>query len=323
MNPPKGQTPQGDYFFVKKGKMAKYNLPKPKDLLDAGVHFGHQVRRWHPSMEPYIYSVKKNLHIIDLEHTEKGLKEACEFLYNTAANGGQIIFVGTKKQAREIVEIEAKRSGALFVTERWLGGTITNFDVIKKKMKRLVDLTRKREQGELNHYTKKERLLIDREIEKLQNSVGGLVGMRSIPAALVVIDAKREKTAIKEAHNANSKIIGLVDTNTNPEKIDIVIPGNDDAIKSIAIIVKALADAVEAGYKEYAKKGASAGTEQTPEENVEEEGMKVSSTKSPVSSETAGKKLVERVNKGEDIVDTSEIEPEDSEMARLTEENQE
>lgn len=306
--------------------MAKYSVPKAKELLDAGVHIGHQVKRWHPNMEPYIYSVKKNLHIIDLENTEKGLKDACEFLYNTAANGGQIIFVGTKKQAREIIEIEARRSGALFVSERWLGGTITNFDVIKRKMKRLVDLTRKREQGELSHYTKKERLLIDREIEKLQNSVGGLVGMRDVPSAVVVADAKREKTAIKEASNAKIKVVGIVDTNTNPQNIDFVIPGNDDAIKSIAIIIKALADAVEAGYKEYAKKAdepvkaAEVSEEPKDPKDPKEEALKVSSTKSPVATGESGKKHVQRVNKGEEETG-ADAEPEDTDMARINEED--
>ncbi len=229
-----------------------YKTPTAKDLLLSGVHFGHQLRRWHPNMEPYIYAVKKNIHIIDLEQTEQLLEKACDFLYETASSGGKIIFVGTKRQAREIIEIEAKRCGAKFVSERWLGGTITNFDVIRKNTKKLTDLKTKREKGELDKYTKKERLLIDREIDKLEKSVGGLVGLTSVPKAIFIVDPRREKTAVREAKKASIKTAALIDTNSNPLDIDYVIPGNDDAIKSVALIVKAVADAVEAGYKKYA-----------------------------------------------------------------------
>lgn len=232
--------------------MSKYRMPKIEDLLDAGVHFGHQVRRWHPKMEPYIYTVKNKVHIIDLEQTEEMLKKACEFLYETAKNGGQIIFVGTKKQARDIIELEAKRCGAMYITERWLGGTMTNFRIIKKNIDKLVDLMKKREAGELNKYTKKERLMIDREIEKLQKYYGGIIPMRGTPAALFVVDTKREKTAVKEAGNSKVSVVALIDTNSDPTPIKYPIAGNDDAIKSVAIIIKAVAAAVEEGYKEYA-----------------------------------------------------------------------
>src|SRR3989338_2368458 len=176
-----------------------YKTPKIDQLLEAGVHFGHQVRRWHPKMEPYIFSVKKNVHIIDLEQTEELLKKACDFLFETAKNGGQIIFVGTKKQAREIIQIEAKRCGALYVTERWIGGTLTNFRVIKKNIDKLISLMKRRGEGELDKYTKKERLMIDREIEKLQRNIGGIIALRGTPGAVFVVDARRERTAIREA----------------------------------------------------------------------------------------------------------------------------
>ncbi len=237
-------------------KMSKYKTPKIEELLEAGVHFGHQVRRWHPKMEPYIFGVKKNIHIIDLEQTEKLLKEASEFLYEIAKKGEQIVFVGTKKQAREVIENEAKRCGALFVTERWIGGTITNFKVIKKNIDKLLSLMKRREEGDLEKYTKKERLFIDREIEKLQRNIGGIVAMKGTPGALFVIDAKREKTAIREARRAGVKVVALIDTNSDPTDVDIVIPGNDDAIKSIAMILKSIGSAVEEGYKGFAKKGA-------------------------------------------------------------------
>lgn len=293
--------------------MAKYSVPKPKDLLSAGVHFGHQVRRWHPSMAPYIFTAKKNIHVIDLATTEKGLKEACEFLYKTASEGGQIIFVGTKKQAREIIENEAKRCGAFFVSNRWLGGTITNFGIIKKNTAKLTRLIKEREAGEHSHYTKKERLLIDREIAKLTTLVGGIVGLTKIPQAIFVVDARREKTAIREAARANVKVAALVDTNTDPSDVNYVIAGNDDAIKSIALILKTVADAVEAGYKDFEKKSKPEGKEAKKEkdakkdksakEEVAEETvdktLKVTGDKSPIVTEKVGKKLVEEVKKGE------------------------
>ena len=233
---------------------AKYKTPTIEQLLDAGVHFGHQVKRWHPNMEPYIYTVKRNIHIIDLEQTERLLKEACEFLYETAKKGGKIVFIGTKKQARDIVGIEAKRAGAMYIMERWLGGIITNLAVIKKNnIDKLLELKRKKEKGELAKYTKKERLLIDREIERLERFVGGITMMTAAPDVLFAVDAKREKTAIREAKKAKIPVVALLDTNSDPTEIDYVIPGNDDAIKSIAIIVKAIADAVEQGYADYAK----------------------------------------------------------------------
>ncbi len=232
----------------------KYKIPTIKKLIDAGVHFGHQVKRWHPDMEQYIYTVKRNIHIIDLEVTEKLLQEAVDFLYETAKKGGKIVFVGTKKQAREIIEIEAKRSGAMYVTERWLGGTITNFEVIKKNnIDKMLDLKSKMEKGEFEKYTKKERLLIDREIERLERFVGGLANMNTIPDALIVVDSRREHTAVREAIRANVPIVALIDTNSDPKGIDYRVPGNDDAIKSIACIIKTLSDAIEVGYEDYAK----------------------------------------------------------------------
>lgn len=231
----------------------KTKLPKVEELLDAGVHFGHQTKRWHPKMEPYIYGVKKNIHIIDLEKTEEQLKKAANFLYETAKKGEQIILVGTKKQAREVVELEAKRSGALYATERWIGGTITNFRIIKKNIDKLLSLMKRREEGELEKYTKKERLLIDREIENLQKNVGGIVNFKGTLGALFVVDSRRERTAIREAKRAGVPVVALVDTNSDPESIDYVIPGNDDAIKSIALILKVISDAIEEGYKEYVK----------------------------------------------------------------------
>ncbi len=215
----------------------QYKLPDTAELFDSGVHFGHHVRRWHPYMEKYIYSVRKGIHIVDLGKTTELLEKACDYIFDLASNGGQVVFVGTKRQAREIIEIEAKRSGAYYVTERWLGGTITNFEVVRKTIEKLVSQKKNREEGMYMKYTKKERLLIDREIEKLEKLVGGLVGIKKIPAAIFVVDARREKTAIREASISGTKVISLVDTNTNPSGIDYVIPGNDDGIKAIALII--------------------------------------------------------------------------------------
>ncbi len=250
--------------------MSKYKLPKVEQLLEAGVHFGHQVRRWNPKMEPYIYSSRNNTHIIDLEQTEKGLKEAADFLYEVAKKGGQIILVGTKKQAREIITLEAKRAGALYVAERWLGGTLTNYKVIRKNADKLLSFLRRRDSGDLASYTKKERLLIDREIEKLEKYYGGIVTLRGMPQAVFVVDIKREKTAVSESLTAGVPIVGLVDTNSDPTGIGYVIPGNDDAIKSIAFIVKVIADAIEAGYKDYADNKAAEAAQATVAKEISE-----------------------------------------------------
>lgn len=287
--------------------MSKYKVPKIKELLDAGVHFGHQVRRWHPKMEKYIFTVKNDVHIIDLEKTEEALKNACEYLYNIASEGGQIIFVGTKRQAGDVILAEAQRSGALYVSQRWLGGTITNLAEIKRSVDKYLSLLKRKEQGGFSMYTKKERLLIDRKIEKLKASVGGLVGIKGTPAALFVIDAKREKTAVAEANSYQVGVVALVDTNTNPAGISYLIPGNDDAIKSIVLITKAIADAVEEGYKVYSEKLSKEDKTNKKETTSDKKSisgnetpLKVSMTESSVATETAGKKAVKEVQNKED-----------------------
>lgn len=231
----------------------KAKTPKIEELLEAGVHFGHQARRWNPKMEPFIYSINKNIHIIDLEQTETLLKDACTFLYEIAKNGGKIIFVGTKKQARDIIESEAKQCGAMYVRERWIGGTMTNLKNIRKTLDRFLKLIRDREAGALEKYTKKERLLIDRDIIRFQTYYGGIATMKEVPQALFIVDPKREKTAVHEAKIQGIPVVALIDTNADPTGIDRIVPGNDDAIKSIALIVKAVGAAVSEGYSEYAK----------------------------------------------------------------------
>ena len=273
----------------------KYETPKIKELIDAGVHFGHQVKRWHPSMEPYIYTVKRNIHIIDLEVTEDLLKKAADFLYSVARKGGKIVFVGTKKQARDIVEIEAKRAGAMYVTERWLGGTVTNFDVIKKNnIDKLIKMKKQREEGGFEKYTKKERLLLDRKIEKLERFVGGLTALSKIPDAVFVIAARRERTAVREAVVAKVPVVALIDTNSDPADIKYPIPGNDDAIKSIACVVKALADAVESGYKDFAT-----GVREEQEQKEEDEKKEDEKKEAKVEKARVEKKETKPVEKKE------------------------
>jgi len=235
--------------------MSKYKVPTIEELIEAGVHFGHQVRRWHPKMEPYIYMVNKNVHIIDLEETEKLLKKACEYLYEIAKSGKDIVFVGTKRQSKETIEQEAKRCGAMYVSQRWIGGTMTNFKMIKVNLDKLIGYMKGREDGMFDKYTKKERLLIDREVDKMLLVYGGIITMKGTPGALFIIDPKREKTAIREARAVGIKTVALVDTNTDPSEVDFPIPANDDAIKSVALLVRAISGAVEEGYKEFAKLG--------------------------------------------------------------------
>lgn len=235
--------------------MSKYKVPTIEELIEAGVHFGHQVRRWHPKMEPYIYMVNKNVHIIDLEETEKLLKKACEYLYEIAKSGKDIVFVGTKRQSKETIEQEAKRCGAMYVSQRWIGGTMTNFKMIKVNLDKLIGYIKGREDGMFDKYTKKERLLIDREVDKMLLVYGGIITMKGTPGALFIIDPKREKTAIREARAVGIKTVALVDTNTDPSDVDFPIPANDDAIKSVALLVRAISGAVEEGYKEFAKLG--------------------------------------------------------------------
>lgn len=232
----------------------KTKVPTAEEMLSAGVHYGHKSRHWHPKMKKYIHSSHDNVHIIDLYKTQDKLKEAMEFLVDTAKSGKRVIFIGTKDQCRETVEIEAKNSGALFVTERWFGGTLTNFEQIKKNRDELVELKKKMQEDGFKDSTKKERLLVSRKIEKLEKMHGGLVGLNNMPGALVVIDARREKTAVREANATNVPVIALVDTNTDPSGVDYIIPSNDDAIKSTALIIRVLAEAVSEGTSEAMKK---------------------------------------------------------------------
>jgi len=279
--------------------MAKYKVPKIQEMLDAGVHFGHQVRRWHPKMEPYIFTTSKNIHIIDLEKTESMLEKACDFLYEQASIGKSIVFVGTKRQSKEIVELEAKRCGAMYVNERWVGGTITNFDTIKKNLDKLLDQIKGREEEKFEIYTKRERLMIDREIEKLQIAYGGIVSLKKSPDVVFVIDPKREKTAVREARRANVPVVGIVDTNADPTEVNYPIPANDDAIKSVALLVKAIASAVEEGYREWGKTKKEKEEKEEKERKEREKELEVKVEVKPEEAIIVEEKLVEEVVKEE------------------------
>jgi len=214
-----------------------------KDLLEAGVHFGHQTQRWNPKMDKYIYDSKNGIHILDLRITYEAVEHAQEYVQKLVANSGKVLFVGTKPQAQQVIEEQALRAGMPYVNFRWLGGMLTNFKTIIKRVVYLKELIALEETGEINSYTKPERLRIRKEIEKLQKSLGGIVNLNKLPEALFVVDLGNESTAITEAQKLGIPVIGLADSNVNPEGVDFVIPGNDDAIRSIEIITSAIADA--------------------------------------------------------------------------------
>lgn len=223
------------------------NIPDLMTMLKSGVHFGHQLSRRHPKMKPYIFTAKSGFHIINLELTQEKLKEALDYVTKVVANGGTILFLGTKKQAQAIVVKHAKDCAMPFITERWLGGTFTNFGEINRVIKKYTELKKKRASGELDKYTKKERLDFERDIEKLDRVVGGIEEMHKIPDAIFVVDIKKEKTAVAEANKRNIPVIAICDTNANPDKVTYVIPANDDSVKSIELITDLIAQAVKEG----------------------------------------------------------------------------
>lgn len=225
-----------------------------EELLDAGAHFGHQVRRWNPKMDEFIWSNRDGVHIFDLMVTAQKLDEACEFLCRMASEGKKIVLVGTKRQASEIVKETAMKAGFFYVTERWMGGTITNWDQMKTRIKKLVDMKEKREKGEFKKYTKREQVMFDREIDRLERFFGGLVGLDRQPDVLFVVDTHKERIAVREARNKKMTIVGLVDTNADPSLVDYVIPANDDAVRSIKLVVEAVGKALEAGAMAFKNK---------------------------------------------------------------------
>ncbi len=218
-----------------------------KQLLETGVHFGHQTKRWNPKMKPYIYTARKGIYIIDLQKTVKMFDRAYNFIVDVASKGGTVLMVGTKKQAQEAIEREARRAGAFYVTERWLGGMLTNFRTIKKRIDYFKEIEKMEENGELDKVPPKEALKIRREKEKLEKYFAGIKEMVELPGAVFVIDPRKEKNAVAEANKLKIPVVALVDTNCDPDPIDYVIPGNDDAIRATALITSKIADAIIEG----------------------------------------------------------------------------
>lgn len=220
------------------------NVISMKQLLEAGVHFGHQTRRWNPKMAPYIYTERNGIYIIDLQKSVGKVDEAYEAIRKIVEDGGKILFVGTKKQAQEAIKSEAERCGMFYVNERWLGGMLTNFKTIKQSIDKLKNLEKRKENGEFDLLPKLEVIKLEKELEKLQKNLGGIKDMTELPEAIFIIDPKKERNCVNEAHSLGIKLIGICDTNCDPEELDHVIPGNDDAIRAVKLIVATMADAV-------------------------------------------------------------------------------
>ena len=218
-----------------------------KQLLEAGVHFGHQTRRWNPKMARYIFTERNGIYIIDLQKTVKKLEEAYEFVKEVSANGDSVLFVGTKKQAGDSVKEEAERAGAHYVNARWLGGMMTNFKTIRGRIRRLEQLRKMQEDGTFDRLTKKEVIKLEQEIEKLEKYLGGIKEMDKLPGALFIVDPRKERIAVAEAKKLGIPIVAIVDTNCDPDEIDYVIPGNDDAIRAVKLIASTMADAIIEG----------------------------------------------------------------------------
>jgi len=218
-----------------------------KDLLEAGVHFGHQTQRWNPKMKKFIFTSRNGIYIIDLKKTLLSIQRACGKLREIASQGDKVLFVGTKKQAQLVVKDEARRCDEFFVIERWLGGTLTNFQTIKANIKRLKDIERMQEDGTFSNLTKKEAMILEKEKSRLDKFLNGIKDMYKLPAAIIVVDAKKERIAVAEAKKLKIPVIGIIDTNTDPDPIDYPIAANDDAIKSISVILRALSDAILEG----------------------------------------------------------------------------
>ena len=234
-----------------------------KQLLEAGVHFGHQTRRWDPRMAEYIFQARNGIHIIDLQKTSKKIDEAYRFIKEQVEEGKDVLFVGTKKQAQECVKEAALASGMYYVDQRWLGGMLTNFDTIQKRIQRLQDLEAMAQDGTFEVLPKKEVILLKKEMEKLERNLGGIKEMKKLPGVMFVVDPKKERIAILEARKLNIPVVGLIDTNCNPEDVDYPIPGNDDAIRAVKLITEVMGNAVIEG-----KQGES--FETATEEMVEE-----------------------------------------------------
>lgn len=229
-------------------------LPSLKDMLEAGVHFGHSIKRRNPRMDDYVYAVKNGVQIFDLVQTRKALSDACNYIVETVAKGEQIMLVGTKAQAADTIKAEAERLGVAFITTHWVGGLFTNWEQIKTRVDKLIDMKKKYEAGDYKKYTKKEQVLLKREIDRLERMYGGLVTLKGLPKVVFIVDPTREITAMREAAHREIPIVAIVDTNGDPTGIAHVIPANDDALKSVVMLTTAITKAVEKGLKLFASK---------------------------------------------------------------------
>ncbi|BDR56305.1 30S ribosomal protein S2 [Xylocopilactobacillus apis] len=218
-----------------------------KQLLEAGVHFGHQTRKWDPKMKPYIFTSRNDIYIIDLQKTVKMVNDAYNFVRDAAASGAQFLFVGTKKQASDAIEEEAKRAGVYYINHRWLGGLLTNWDTIQKRIKRLKDLEKMSEDGTFERLPKKEVVKLQKQHDKLEKFLGGIKDMSRLPDIIYIVDTHKEHIAVQEANKLNIPIVGMVDTNANPDVVDVIIPSNDDAIRAIRLVTSKMADAIIEG----------------------------------------------------------------------------
>jgi len=263
-------------------------------LIEAGAHFGHLTRRWNPKMKPYIFMEKNGIHIIDLKKTQTLLKESAEELSKLVSDGRNVLFVGTKKQAKGVVESEAKRISMNWVSERWLGGMLTNFSTIRKSVKRLQNIEKQETDGTFEKITKKERLFLTREKDKLKKVLEGVESMSRLPGVVFVVDIKKEDIAVKEAKRLNIPVFAIVDTNCDPSEIDYIVPANDDAVKTIELIIKYMADAVMEGQAQFKEKKAEEAAERErirKEKEKEKEDDKTEEEKQKAERKSSKKKV--------------------------------
>lgn len=274
-----------------------------KELLESGVHFGHQTKRWNPKMKPYIFGSRNGIHIIDLQKTVKLFNGIHDYIVRTVADGYPVLFVGTKKQAHDSILEESERCGMFYVVNRWLGGTLTNFQTIKKSIARLKELEKMMEDGSINRYTKKEALKMDRERIKLEKNLGGIKNMDELPGAVFIVDPKREHIAVREVKKMGIPVVAITDTNCDPDDIDYIIPGNDDAIRSIRLICSKIADACIAGHN-LAEERLRAEAEEKEKEKEEEKKSELEAV--PAGEEGPEVIIVSKKDDAEGIENTEE-----------------
>lgn len=266
-----------------------------KQLLEAGVHFGHQTRRWNPKMAPYIFGQRNGIHIIDLQKTLRMANEAYVFMQHLAEAGGRVLFVGTKRQARDAIKEESLRGGQFYVNHRWLGGTLTNFATVQQSVRKMKDLQRQKEEGTFDLLTKKEALQKQRELDKLERSLGGIADMIQLPDCLFVVDVRKEELAVKEAHKLGIPVVAVVDTNCNPDHVDYIIPGNDDAIRAVRLFCSKINDAVIEGGEAWQLENAEDGddlveamTANSDESTAEEAATEAETTEAKAEEKVKG-----------------------------------